>query len=247
MYRSNHLIVAVAVAVATAASPALFAQAPGPDPTAVEAMRPLHFMVGVWEGEGWIQMGPDRREVFAGREVVELRLDGTVMLIEGIHRSASGEAGEPVVVHHALAVLSPSSDGGYLFRSWLFNREGGEFRGRVEDDAFIWGTTTPRGEMRYTIRLDEQARWHEIGELIGPGGESRQFFEMTLRRTGQPAAGGAQGAGGGLGEVPRRLDPMPTACAQCRPAVGPAGTGQVSGRERSGTRSPRAGSPAGRG
>ena len=62
------------------------------------------------------------------------------------------------------------------------NRDGGSFSGRVEDAAFIWGMSTPRGEMRYTIRLDDEGRWHEIGEYQGKDGEWRQFFEMTLEK-----------------------------------------------------------------
>ena len=34
--------------------------------------------------------------------------------------------------------------------------------------------------MRYTIRLDGQGRWHEVGERTTDGETREQFFEMTL-------------------------------------------------------------------
>ena len=180
--RSTLLTLMIAALLATN----VLAQGPRPDPARVEAMKALEFLVGTWEGEGWIAFGPGQRNEFRGREIVELRLEGTVMVIEGIHQASSPGVAEPITVHHALAVVSPDGEGGYDFRSWLFNREGGEFKGRVEDGAFVWKMTTPRGEMRYTIRLDDRERWHEIGEFQGEDEEWRQFFEMTLLRVSEP-------------------------------------------------------------
>jgi hypothetical protein len=40
----------------------------------------------------------------------------------------------------------------------------------------------PGRSVRYTIRLDENGRWFEIGETSSDGSEWRKFFEMTLTR-----------------------------------------------------------------
>ena len=42
--------------------------------------------------------------------------------------------------------------------------------------ACYWGFRVP-------ARLDDQGRWHEIGEMSGKDGEWRQFFEMTLTKS----------------------------------------------------------------
>jgi hypothetical protein len=153
-----------------------------PDAAKVEAMQRISFMEGDWAGGGWIALGPEGRRSFRGTEHVEMRLGGTVMLVEGRHWSASDGDSDGALVHHAFAVVSAAADGGYSFQSWLVNRDGGIFSGRFEEGAFIWGMSTPRGEMRYIIRLDDQGRWHEIGEWQGEDGEWRQFFEMTLTK-----------------------------------------------------------------
>ncbi len=153
-----------------------------PEAAKVEAMQKVSFLSGEWAGEGWFAMGPGERHHFRGREKVEMRLGGTVMVIEGQHwsRTHDGELGP--LVHHAMAVVSPAQDGGYDFRSWLLNRDGGAHSAHVEEGAFVWSMQTPRGEMRYTIRLDDEGRWHEIGEMAGKDAQWHQFFEMLLTK-----------------------------------------------------------------
>lgn len=151
-------------------------------PDKVAAMEKIAFLVGTWEGEGWMATGPDQRAHFKSREVVELRLQGTLMVIEGLHTARGGDDEPPQVVHHAMALVSPREEGGYDFRSWVVGRGGGEFEGRYEDGAFIWGMETPRGKMRYTIRLDDEGRWSEVGEFQADDGSWRPFFGMTLSK-----------------------------------------------------------------
>src|SRR5688500_12056517 len=63
-------------------------QRPGPDVAAQrEAMKKLDFMVGKWEGSGWDQRGRVRHE-FTSAETVDWRVDGTVLLVEGRHKTA---------------------------------------------------------------------------------------------------------------------------------------------------------------
>jgi len=61
---------------ATAASPAAAVAAKR------EAMQRLAYMVGQWQGEGWIQMGGPRI-TFRGGERVQSRLGGITLLVEG--------------------------------------------------------------------------------------------------------------------------------------------------------------------
>lgn len=64
---------APAVLFAQAASPAP-AAAPSAVGTPAEKMAAVGFLAGEWEGEAWVQMGPDRREVVRQRESVEWRV-----------------------------------------------------------------------------------------------------------------------------------------------------------------------------
>ena len=168
------LLLAGLGAVAAAEEPASLG-----DP-ALEAMRALSGLVGRWQGEGWVRQGPGEPRAFRGEEVVESRLDGRVLIIEGRHLAAAGDK----VVHHALAILSYDPKAGtYRFRSHLASGQSGEFEGSFEGGAFVWGFPNERGQVRYTIRL-EADRWNEVGDFSADGQSWSRFFEMNLTRAG---------------------------------------------------------------
>lgn len=146
-----------------------------------EAMQALPDFEGRWKGEGWTRRGPQEPVHFLSEEIVETRLDGQVLLIEGIHRSKGDPSQE---IFHAFAVLSydPEADT-YRFRSHTAEGRGGDFKGRVVDGAFVWGHEVPAGQMRYTIRI-EDGRWEEVGEFSSDGESWNRFFEMKLERVG---------------------------------------------------------------
>lgn len=162
------LLVCVSVSVAEES-----AQDPG-----MEAMKATSFLVGRWEGDGWMQRGPGEPHSFRSLERVESRLDGRVLIIEGIHHARDTEE----VVHHALATISYNpTDGSYRFRSHLADGTSDEHTAKLEDGAFVWGFETPRGQVRFTIRIKDD-EWHEIGEF-SPDGESwSTFFQMDLKK-----------------------------------------------------------------
>ena len=118
----------------------------------------------------------------ASRETVSSKLGGRVLLIEGVHSSASTGSTERVV-HHALGIVSyDATTGGYRMRSYLATGQDGEYPGEIKDGAFVWGMETPNGKIRYTIHVVD-GQWKEIGE-IERGGTWMPFFEMTLRKGG---------------------------------------------------------------
>ncbi len=163
----------------------LFAMTPGSswaqrlDPTAhLEAMKKLDFLVGHWEGEGWSEYRPGQRHPFQSIEIVESKLGGELLLIEGLHKN--GEA----TVHHAFAMLSYDTRAGqYRFRSYLSGRGGGNFEAKAPEEGVMqWGMETPGGQIRYTITLNDAGQWFEVGEMSQDGETWRQIFEMTLDR-----------------------------------------------------------------
>lgn len=158
----------------------LRAQAPQPDPAPVlEAMKAVAFLEGRWAGEGWIQMGPGPKEEFSQTEVIERKLDGGLLLIEGIGYS---KAPEPKKIHHAFAVVSfdPSSKK-YRFSSHLVGRPPLDVAAEVGSNTFKWSYEPQAGfHIRYLITVSD-ATWREVGEFSRDGQSWRQFFEMTLR------------------------------------------------------------------
>jgi len=150
----------------------------------LEAMQAVAFLAGDWHGEGWMRRGPGEPSRFTSAETVESRLDGRVLLVEGLHYAITGEGAAPgPVVHHALAVLSWDAEAGrYRFRSYLADGRSGDYGGHLEDGAFVWGMELPDGaHTRYVIRVDD-GRWVERGEYSRDGETWNEFFHMELEQ-----------------------------------------------------------------
>lgn len=178
--RSGLLIVAVALAGPAGAA------AQVPDPAGAvesrERMAALDWMVGHWEGDGWIVLPGLGRQEFTSRETVEARLDGRVLIVEGVH--AARGTGE--VMHHALGALSwNASADAFVFHTWLGNSGGSGADNEFETtgDGFRWrpnsGPAGPRVEYTATHAAGE---WVERGRATLPNGQTVDFFEMRLRK-----------------------------------------------------------------
>jgi hypothetical protein len=149
-----------------------FGQQPETNPISQQAIEKLAFLSGEWKGTGWIMAEDGNRYEFDQTELVQLKLDGTALLIEGRGMS------DGKVIHDALAVVTYNQkDKNYSFMAWLSNREGGEYRGELIDNFFYW---YPGDNIRYIIYLNEKGQWYEKGEYNTGGGNWFQFFEMTL-------------------------------------------------------------------
>lgn len=149
-----------------------------------DEMRKLDFMLGEWSGEGSMRRGPGEPDVSLVHEKVQSRAGGRVLLIEGRgHRKlADGAAGD--VVHDALGVVwwDPSAS---KYRFSAFTGANGHADATFElvgERNVVWGLTTPQGQVRYTIRMDEKDTWNEIGEYSRDGKQWAKFFEMNLTK-----------------------------------------------------------------
>lgn len=152
----------------------------------VEKMKVFANWVGHWKGEGAMQVGPGEPKTSVVDEHIQFKLDGTIVLVEGIGK-ATDDSGKEQVVHHALAVLSfDQQSGEYKFRSYLQDgRSTDAWLKVVGKDQYQWGFDTPRGKIRYSIAIDPaENTWHETGEFSSEGATWRKFFEMNLTKAG---------------------------------------------------------------
>lgn len=147
-----------------------------------QAMERLAYMVGDWQGDGWIQRGA-RRVTFQGGERVQSKLGGLALLVEGSFTSILPGSDAPVPVHTTLGVITydPESNS-HRFRTWLGSGSSGERPIEVLEDGWRWEMQVDAGTIRYTTRFTQAGEWIETGEF-SPDGESwREFFGMTLRK-----------------------------------------------------------------
>ena len=155
------------------------------NPSVASEMKKLDFIVGQWQGEGWIMLGPGQRYAFRQTENVQRKVGGTVLLIEGLGKSMdSSNAG--AVVHNAFAVVSYDKEA-KVFRWRAFRADGSsvDTEAKVSENMLVWGFRDPRGgNVRFTIKLNEKGQWFEVGEMSRDGQTWLKFFEMTLNRVG---------------------------------------------------------------
>jgi hypothetical protein len=169
------------------AAPAQAPTATAQTPTGIQpadAMKRLDFLVGTWEGTGWIQMGRERA-TFRQRETVRTAAGGTVVIIDGLGRSLDPAQADRIV-HQAFAVVSYDA-ASQQYRWRAFRADGIEIDAtpEVATDKLVWGFTPPKGPaVRFTLTRNAAGEWFEIGEVSMKPGEWMKFFEMTLKQTG---------------------------------------------------------------
>ena len=152
---------------------------------ASDEMRKLDFLVGEWKGEAVVQMGPGEPQRIVQTERVQSKMNGELLLIEGLgkRKLADGALGD--VVHDAMAMLHwDAARKTYRFATYVAGRGGSDTTLDVTGpNQAVWGLDTPRGKMRYTISLTEKGEWLEIGEWSSDGGTKWvKFIEMRLQK-----------------------------------------------------------------
>ena len=153
-----------------------FAQRPTLSEAHREAMSKLDFLAGKWKGAGWMMDQSGQRNEFQQTENIQFKLDESILMIEG-EGTSNGQT-----IHDALAIISyDPNEESYQFRSYLATGQNGDYKAELlSEKSLRWILDTPRGKIRYTINIDEEGKWSEIGEFqMGPE-KWFQFFAMDL-------------------------------------------------------------------
>jgi hypothetical protein len=143
------------------------------------AMKQLSFLLGKWTGEARLWLDPGEPLELLQTEKVEYKLDGLLMLIEGLGRNKTdGQA-----VLHALAIVS-YDDEVATYRMRAFN-DGRfletELRPLDGKKGLTWGFVL--GEIRTNSRLEisEKEQWTELTEITRRSQPSRRLMELKVR------------------------------------------------------------------
>ena len=189
--RLTLLVAALALPAALRAQPAVSAARTTPEatlpPAVRERMQPLQWLVGEWEGSGWIAQGREGgRTRFTQKEWVRLAAGGGVLVIDGLGTGAEGEVAG-TVVHQAFAtVLWNADSAAYRMRSYRAGGAEGSDTPAVGDGRLVWGIKVPGGRVRFTITRTAADEWHEVGEFVrdgaAPDAKAPRMMEMTLKR-----------------------------------------------------------------
>jgi hypothetical protein len=142
------------------------------------AMKKLAFLAGKWSGDATSRRGPGEAIKVRQTEVVQFKLDGLVMLIEGTGRNP--ETGD--AMFNALATIA-YDDAAKVYHFRAYND--GRYLDtdlKVPENGFEWGYTSGPAEVRFVMHLSEKGEWVETGDLKLGVNPPQRTFEMTLRK-----------------------------------------------------------------
>jgi hypothetical protein len=164
----------------TLASTCLAQSVRSPDVEAQRAaMKKLDFLIGNWSGEGRMLRGAAEPLEFLQTEEVQYKLDGLVLMIEGIGLTKAD--GKPVV--RALATVSFDDQTGiYHMRAYNDGRYlETELKLADAGKGMRWGFTLGEVRTHSVMRINEKGEWAETHEITIGSQPPREFMEITVR------------------------------------------------------------------
>ncbi len=143
-------------------------------------MKKLDFLPGNWAGEAWLLRGPGLSVDMIQTEKAEYRLDGLVLLIEGLGRAKSDNS--PVL--QALGVISyDDSIETYTMRAFNDGRFlETEMKLLPDANGLTWGFTFGEYQTSTVLRIDEEGRWTELAHITVGGQVPFKLLKLTVSR-----------------------------------------------------------------
>jgi hypothetical protein len=144
------------------------------------AMKKLAFLIGKWSGEATVLRGPGQFAELSQTEEAQFKLDGLILMIEGIGRTKSD--GNPVL--QALGLISfDDLSGNYRMRAfndgrWLET----DVKLLDEPNAISWGFTLGEISTQSVLRIDEKGDWVEHAELIVGARPPQKLIDLRVSR-----------------------------------------------------------------
>jgi hypothetical protein len=144
------------------------------------AMKKLEFLVGDWSGEATVLRGPGQFVDMVQTESAHFRLDGLVLMIEGVGRIKT----DGKVSLQALGLISFDDETGtYKMRAfndgrWL------ETEVKVSDggNSMSWGFALGQFKTATVLRINEKGEWTEHGEITIGERPSQKMMDLKVRR-----------------------------------------------------------------
>ena len=143
-------------------------------------MRKLQFLVGEWSGEARVSRGLGQVAELAMTEKAQYKLDGLLLIIEGIGRAKSD--GQPIL--QALGIISYDDDRKtYQMRAFNAGRFL-ETEVTLSDDGrgMSWGFAVSEFRTKAVLRINDSGEWTELHELFIGSQPPKKLMELAVRR-----------------------------------------------------------------
>lgn len=144
------------------------------------AMKKLDFLVGKWSGEARIFRLPSQPVELVRSEDAYYKLDGLLLIIEGIGRNGSDDK----IALEALGVVSYDEEAGtYKMRAYNDGRYlETELKLSESGKGISWGFTLGDVKTSSVLRINEKGQWTELTHISVGSQVARKFMELTVDR-----------------------------------------------------------------
>jgi hypothetical protein len=143
-----------------------------------EAIKNLDFMIGKWAGKARLLRGPTESVELLQTEEAQYKLDGLILVIEGVGRTKS--SGQPFL--QAFGIISYDDESG-THRLRAFND--GRFLATQmklleEGKGMTWGFAMGEVRTNSVLRINERGEWTEFGEISIGSQPPKKLLELTV-------------------------------------------------------------------
>jgi hypothetical protein len=144
------------------------------------AMKKLGFLIGDWSGEATVLRGPGQFAEMAQTESAQFKLDGLVLMIEGVSRAKT----DGKVSLQALGLISFDDEtGAYKMRAfndgrWLES----EVKLANGGNSISWGFALGAFKTTTVLRINGNGEWTEHGELTIGERPPQKMMDLKVRR-----------------------------------------------------------------
>jgi hypothetical protein len=144
-------------------------------------MRKLGFLVGKWHGEARLLRGPAEWVDLQQTEEAQYKLDGLILVIEGIGRKKSH--GQPVLQAFGIISFDDETEKYYMraFNDGRFLET--EVKLLDEGHAISWGFVLGQIATKSVLRINEHGEWTELAEIVIGSEPPKKLLELTVRPT----------------------------------------------------------------
>lgn len=143
------------------------------------AMRKLSFLAGLWSGEARIfRIAGDPPVELLQTEHAEYKLDGLLLLIEGIGRNKADQK----TVLQALGIISYDDEAGvYQMRAYNDGRYlETDVKLASDGKGLSWGFALGEIRTNSVLRLSDRGVWTELHEITVGAQPPRRFMEIRV-------------------------------------------------------------------
>jgi hypothetical protein len=143
------------------------------------AMKEVGFLAGKWAGEARLLRGPGESVELLQTEEAQYKLDGLILVIEGVGRTKSD--GQPLL--QAFGIISYDDESGaYLMRAFNDGRFLETQVKLLEDGkGMTWGFVLGKIRTHSVLRINGNGEWTELGEIEIGTQPRKKLLELTVR------------------------------------------------------------------